>query len=152
MAHGHPDYWLYAAAQLPMPGIEQVPFILEGSVVLAGGAGGNILTHTPAAGFDVFLCGGTVTTDGPGINQYNFVLGVSIHHEIYYDTVSTLPFNPSSLFRIPSGVPFAISAHNGDTIAHTFNAFLVALRVTLVPDARLPGLTGLGVTVQGAGV
>lgn len=152
MAHGHPDYWLYAVAQLPLPGIEQVPIIVEGNVILAGGATGNVCVYTPLAGFDTFLCGGIITCDAPGINRYYFRLGLFVHQDIYFDTVSILPFNPSALYRIPSGVQFRIVVTNDDTIAHTFTTFLPALRVTLVPDARLPGLTGLGVTVQGAGV
>ena len=150
MAHGHPDYWGYSSAQLPVPGIEQIPVIIENSQAVPPGMEVAIADYWPAAGEDAFIVGGMITVDAPGINSYHFRLDATVHETIYFDSVSMLPFNPSALYRIPSGAHFQVRGANYDAVGHTFSVFLPAFRVTLVPGAPAP--VGLGLTVLGAGV
>lgn len=153
MAHGNPDYWSQPISGLPVPSIDQLAAVGEGSANIAGGGSADLAAFVVPAGRRLYIAGGHVTSNGPGIHSYGWRLNALLGLLSHFDTATRFPFNPSAMRWYAALGTIDVRVFNLDTVAWDFHVEWYGFTVAIVPDIRIPtGFTGLGVAIAGAGV
>lgn len=153
MAHGAPDYWSLPISGLPVPSVYQTVATGVGVANIAGGGFADLAAYLVPPNQRLYIACGKITTNGPGIHSWQWVLDGLAGLIRYFDTETSFPLNPSAMNWIDAGRTLEIRINNLDTVAWNFHVEWFGFEVAVVPDIRIPaGFTGFGVAIAGAGV